>query len=148
GAMGVIYWEPAWQSSPCRTPWGQGSHQEHATFFDFQNNLMADGGIRYYDYPYVLPATVSEPLPFRGFRVWPDSGRRVLTLQLEGFPDAASLQVKLLNSAGKLMAEQNLHVIANTALQVPIPEVPSGLYYIGLYDGTICLASRGIVLGL
>ncbi|MFT6000504.1 MAG: arabinogalactan endo-1,4-beta-galactosidase [Neolewinella sp.] len=40
GATGVIYWEPVWVSSSCRTQWGQGSHQEHATFFDFDNKLL------------------------------------------------------------------------------------------------------------
>jgi arabinogalactan endo-1,4-beta-galactosidase len=45
GGIGVLYWEPAWQSSPCRTPWGQGSHQEHATYFDFKNNALPAGGL-------------------------------------------------------------------------------------------------------
>jgi arabinogalactan endo-1,4-beta-galactosidase len=37
GAIGVVYWEPAWVSTECLTRWGQGSHWENATFFDFQN---------------------------------------------------------------------------------------------------------------
>lgn len=45
GGAGVIYWEPAWVSSSCRTPWGQGSHQENATFFDFDNNVLPAGGM-------------------------------------------------------------------------------------------------------
>lgn len=45
GGIGVVYWEPAWVSSSCSTPWGQGSHQEHATFFDFQNNVLPTGGM-------------------------------------------------------------------------------------------------------
>ncbi|NJC26184.1 glycoside hydrolase family 53 protein [Neolewinella antarctica] len=44
GGLGVLYWEPAWVSSPCFTPWGQGSHQEHASFFDFDSNLLEGGG--------------------------------------------------------------------------------------------------------
>ena len=47
GGMGVLYWEPAWVSSPCSTPWGKGSHQENATFFDFNNNAARDGGFRW-----------------------------------------------------------------------------------------------------
>lgn len=34
GGEGVIYWEPAWISTPCRTKWGKGSHYENAIFFD------------------------------------------------------------------------------------------------------------------
>lgn len=52
GGKGVVYWEPAWVSSPCRTPWGQGSHQEHATFFDFSNNVLPNGGMYWMTYPY------------------------------------------------------------------------------------------------
>lgn len=47
GGMGVLYWEPAWVSSNCSTPWGKGSHQENATFFDFNNNAAKDGGFRW-----------------------------------------------------------------------------------------------------
>ena len=48
GGIGVIYWEPAWVSSPCWTPWGQGSHQEHAAFFDFDNNVLPTGGMNWF----------------------------------------------------------------------------------------------------
>lgn len=37
GGNGVIYWEPAWVSSPCKTLWGTGSHWENAAFFDSGN---------------------------------------------------------------------------------------------------------------
>ncbi len=34
GGLGVIYWEPAWVSTRCKTLWGKGSHWENASFFD------------------------------------------------------------------------------------------------------------------
>jgi arabinogalactan endo-1,4-beta-galactosidase len=34
GGEGVIYWEPAWISTKCSTPWGKGSHWDNAIFFD------------------------------------------------------------------------------------------------------------------
>lgn len=34
GGEGLIYWEPAWVSTRCRTLWGQGSHWDNATLFD------------------------------------------------------------------------------------------------------------------
>ena len=37
GGSGIVYWEPAWVSTECSTRWGQGSHWENATFFDFEN---------------------------------------------------------------------------------------------------------------
>lgn len=48
GGIGVIFWEPAWVSTPCRTPWGQGSSHDHVAFFDPENtNFMENGGGRW-----------------------------------------------------------------------------------------------------
>ena len=33
GGVGVVYWEPYWVSTKCRTPWGQGSGWDNATWF-------------------------------------------------------------------------------------------------------------------
>lgn len=52
GGMGVIYWEPAWVSTHCRTLWGQGSHWENATFFDFKHDNELLPGIDFLDYTY------------------------------------------------------------------------------------------------
>ncbi len=41
GGMGVIYWEPAWVSTKCKTLWGTGSHWENATFFDAERGNKA-----------------------------------------------------------------------------------------------------------
>ncbi|MFT7029718.1 MAG: arabinogalactan endo-1,4-beta-galactosidase [Marinoscillum sp.] len=50
GGMGVIYWEPAWVSSSCKTYWGTGSHYENATFFDFDNMMHEGANFLSYDY--------------------------------------------------------------------------------------------------
>lgn len=55
GALGVVYWEPAWVSTGCSTRWGQGSHWENATFFDFRNNNELLPSIHYMGAPYWLP---------------------------------------------------------------------------------------------
>jgi arabinogalactan endo-1,4-beta-galactosidase len=36
GGIGVVYWEPYWVSTQCRTPFGQGSGWENATWFDYK----------------------------------------------------------------------------------------------------------------
>ena len=43
GGLGVVYWEPAWVSSRCRTRWGQGSHWENAALFDFRPGNLHQG---------------------------------------------------------------------------------------------------------
>ncbi|TRZ44289.1 glycoside hydrolase family 53 protein [Robertkochia solimangrovi] len=47
GGEGLIYWEPAWVSTDCSTLWGQGSHWDNATMFDFNN--QATIGLNYYN---------------------------------------------------------------------------------------------------
>jgi arabinogalactan endo-1,4-beta-galactosidase len=55
GGLGVVYWEPAWVSTPCSTRWGQGSHWENAAFFDFQNGNELLASIDFLSYPYLFP---------------------------------------------------------------------------------------------
>jgi arabinogalactan endo-1,4-beta-galactosidase len=55
GGLGVVYWEPAWVSTECFTRWGQGSHWENATFFDFTNNNEVHAGIEFLSYAYQYP---------------------------------------------------------------------------------------------
>ncbi|WP_224483834.1 glycoside hydrolase family 53 protein [Robertkochia aurantiaca] len=37
GGSGLVYWEPAWVSTACKTRWGTGSHWDNATLFDHEN---------------------------------------------------------------------------------------------------------------
>lgn len=147
GATGVIYWEPAWQSSPCRTPWGQGSHQEHATYFDFQNNLLQGGGMDFMTHNYEPVKTTREKLPFASFKVHPDEGRHGLQLKLEGFSSDKFLQVNLLDHSGKKVASQLFSSVKGSQLNFPIPVLPSGLYYVAIYEQGVCRATRGVALG-
>lgn len=38
GGVGVVYWEPNWISTRCRTRWGQGSNWENAAWFDYRRH--------------------------------------------------------------------------------------------------------------
>ncbi len=38
GGVGVVYWEPAWISTSCKTRWGTGSNWENATWFDLKSH--------------------------------------------------------------------------------------------------------------
>ena len=49
---GVIYWEPAWISTPAKTLWGPGSHWDNATFFDFNNGNEVHEGIEFLSHDY------------------------------------------------------------------------------------------------
>ncbi len=60
GAIGVVYWEPAWVSTECSTRWGQGSHWENATFFDFQNDNELLPAINFLRDDYLHPAVLAD----------------------------------------------------------------------------------------
>lgn len=38
GGVGVVYWEPAWVSTSCKTRWGTGSNWENAAWFDLRSH--------------------------------------------------------------------------------------------------------------
>ena len=43
GGLGIVYWEPAWISTGCRTRWGRGSHWENAALFDYRRAELHEG---------------------------------------------------------------------------------------------------------
>ncbi|MBL7825128.1 MAG: glycosyl hydrolase 53 family protein [Saprospiraceae bacterium] len=144
GATGVMYWEPAWVSSPCRTPWGQGSHQEHATFFDFQNNLIENGGVRWMDHIYSnTPA--AEPERNIDLNIHFEKNRKEVLIQLNGVQGQKALQMQLLGMDGKILSTQKFTAENNGAVHVwlPVPELKSGIYYVVIYDQQTMLGMRG-----
>ena len=53
GGLGIVYWEPAWVSSDCKTRWGDGSHWENAALFDFGGRLHS--GADFLNHEIALP---------------------------------------------------------------------------------------------
>ena len=104
GGVGIVYWEPAWVSTSCRTLWGQGSHWENATFFDFNNDNEVLPAIEYLRYEYTQPVEVTLSFSFEGEAELPEEiffwgdftgqGRRLLPLTLQNGEYA--LQTRLL----------------------------------------------------
>ncbi len=62
---GVVYWEPAWITTSCSTPWGKESHWENATFFDFNAGNEVLPGIDFLNHTYDLSEGRSSLLPER-----------------------------------------------------------------------------------
>ncbi len=129
GAAGVIYWEPAWVSSPCWTQWGQGSHQEHATFFDFQNNLLPNGGVGWMSHDYSNMTPADETALPKKLMIIPDSNHRNLTLMLDNFLMENPLTVHLWDSNGRLVSSM-LAGHDGSMAQAPLPAIASGVYYV------------------
>ena len=61
GGDGVVYWEPAWVSTPCKTPWATGSGWDNATFFDFHHGDAVLPGIDFMTHAYLPAARLLPP---------------------------------------------------------------------------------------
>lgn len=135
GGRGVIYWEPAWVSSPCRTLWGQGSHQEHAAFFDFKNNLLPNGGIGFFDFDYrglVNTATLQQAAP--AWRVIPSAGHRSAIMEATEMP-TGNWSLRLLSMDGRQLMQYALPALGAVNLNIPLPPLSPGVYVFALFRG-------------
>lgn len=133
GGTGVMCWEPAWQSSPCRTQWGQGSHQEHATFFDFDNNLLEDGGIRWPLHAYEGIVSTTNPPQDALYHVSIDSN--MLIVKFNGNVLPQNPKMTLVNATGQIVVESNLGTGAQSRIELPLSRMSSGIYYAVIASG-------------
>ncbi|MEM6377196.1 MAG: glycosyl hydrolase 53 family protein [Bacteroidota bacterium] len=140
GGLGVLYWEPAWQSSPCFTPWGQGSHQEHATFFDFNNNLMTNGGIAWLTYDYNAITSVRNGR-FDNIQIYPLQGWDSLQIVIENPRVRLPILVKVINLQGQVVFQREIH---EKQVSLPLPNLQNGIYQISLDDRRRAIETRKI----
>jgi arabinogalactan endo-1,4-beta-galactosidase len=129
GGSGVFYWEPAWVSSSCYTQWGQGSHQEHATFFDFDSNLLENGGMDWMTHNYAT-STKSEKLEL-SVKLFLDESHRVLNIVYAGEELDSALSIQLLDTAGKVLLSQEINSNLSE-IQLTLPDLPYGTYVVSL----------------
>lgn len=129
---GVIYWEPAWVSSTCFTQWGKGSHQEHATFFDFEQNLLDSGGIQWMSYNYNTTA-LNSPDFQQKLKIWVDSQSRQIRLKTLD-PYIQIKQVNLFDIKGSRMDRTDLLSHGDNFYSVPLHAIPNGVYVVEVID--------------
>ncbi len=128
--LGVIYWEPAWVSSDCATQWGKGSHYEHATFFDFQNNLLTNGGIRWMTHEYGSLTNTNDLFINYGLKAyWDENGQRVI-VESDRVLDKAS--VRLYAPEGRLMFQRQM---SSARQEFILSEAPTGIYFLSIEIG-------------
>ncbi len=124
GGAGVIYWEPAWVSTPCRTQWAQGSHFENNTFFNFDNNLLIPGGIEWMQHSY----SVSSLDNIKGrlnIKTHIEGGRLIVTgLENTFTPVSYALYT--------LTGQQLLKSFTTNQMDIPVVNMASGIYILGV----------------
>lgn len=138
GGSGVMYWEPAWVSSNCFTPWGQGSHQEHATFFDFENQLLLPGGIEWmqHDYDRSLAADSSRAGDWIQILTNSFSGDFTIRQHTE---TPQKITYTVTNNEGKEILSSS----ATSEMRAKVTDVPNGIYVISvLHEGKIVKSKK------
>ncbi len=149
GGSGVVYWEPAWVSSDCFTQWGRGSHQEHATFFDFDSNVLPDGGMGFYGYDYQgTTSTQGDTNAAPSFEAYPLAGHRSLAIRVPTGVISGRAHFRLYDTTGRtLLTYKAAPGGGEIRESINIPEVPTGIYFLELRDGGRLLGVRRLVIG-
>ncbi len=136
GGSGVFYWEPAWVSTPCYTPWGQGSHKENAAFFDFEGEVLDNGGMAWFG-----AALSAEPARFA-----PPPGQVAIT------PQGNRLHILVRDAAGPLFCQMygiDGRGLSRQPLQageqtIAFPDLPAGQYVAVVQSATRVFAARRV----
>lgn len=124
GGQGVVYWEPCWVSTSCSTLWGKGSHQEHATFFDFNNNLLIPGGIQFMTHEYDFTKETIEP---NNISILTNSFSGEIMIDLK---KAEPIMFKIFNEKNQLLQVGNSN---NKLTYLRINNMPFGVYKIVIH---------------
>ncbi len=125
GGLGVIYWEPAWVSSSCGTRWGEGSHYENATFFDFENNLLGEGGIEWMEVDYEGLTTSTSTVEYANPSFYVLNNGSILGIDMPKQLSREIAQLQLLSMDGRVVAARKIGFY-NT--RINLPELPVGVY--------------------
>lgn len=145
GGSGVIYWEPAWVSSSCWTQWGQGSHAENAAFFDFENNLLDDGGIAWMQYPYSSASNELHSNSNFEFNVSISSDTNTVNLiTTPALPDG-NLKIQVADASGRIIQQQEVRdekSSENSKIHFRLTDTPAGMLAI-----TLLLNDRPLLTG-
>ena len=143
GGNGVVYWEPSWVSTTCFNQWNQGSHQDHATFFDFNDNLLIPGGIEWMEFDYDFPTAIktqSHP-----YNVQVTFSQRHMSIEVGEnlLQSNKELYYVIVDSLGQVWDRQR---IVDKFTAKDYSELESGAYIITVYQGNRTLANRKNVI--
>jgi arabinogalactan endo-1,4-beta-galactosidase len=106
GGIGIIYWEPDWVASHANCPaqFG-GSTWENVALFDFNNNLITNGGIQFCKLPTGVNLQSAKPENI-SLTVFPNPAFSELTIEFEG-TSTQNVLFEIHDLNGKIIASFN-----------------------------------------
>jgi arabinogalactan endo-1,4-beta-galactosidase len=131
GGSGVMYWEPAWVSSNCWTQWGHGSHQENATFFDYDENVLPAGGMFWPTFPFQNLVSEKTPIVEENISIetFGTADSAIILIKIKN-GNQATLQMNLLDSTGKIVDYSEK--VINDQAEWRLKKLPAGIYFLAI----------------
>ena len=131
GCTSVMYWEPAWVSTGCWTQWGRGSHQEHATFFDFDNELLDNGGMDWMTHDYT--SSSSDPVPADNPMIYWDSINSILKIEVGTLASTGEIDLRIFSTSGVQISQKQMQLVTGLNTVEFSPSSP-GMYVAVISD--------------
>lgn len=144
GGSGVIYWEPAWVSTGCSTQWAVGSAWDNATFFDFNHELMADGGIGWMSYPYDFTSSIEDGHVDQPLLNVTYQDHEIVLLNADELTIHSPARFNLYGLDGRLIQSLWIPLVEQQIIRVPIQSLVPGCYLVSIADQAM-LNYRGVV---
>lgn len=146
GGSGVVYWEPAWVSTGCATQWVTGSSWDNATFFDFDNAVIADGGIGWMKHAYDFTSSTQEnTTALNNLKLYYADDHIIIEL-MEDTPLAFPYKFRLHAMDGRLVQSVDLASSDGNVFRIPVSGILPGCYVATLTDqssiavsGKVCI---------
>jgi arabinogalactan endo-1,4-beta-galactosidase len=146
GGSGVVYWEPAWVSTGCETQWVTGSSWDNATFFDFDNKVITDGGIGWMEHGYDFTSS-TDYVPTLSERLELSYADEEIKIRNTGnlhlsFP----CTIILYAPDGKVILSRRIDSADGDMISIPFPGLLSGCYMASLKDAALVKSSGKICI--
>ncbi|HJW30086.1 MAG TPA: glycosyl hydrolase 53 family protein, partial [Saprospiraceae bacterium] len=127
GGDGVVYWEPDWVSTGCRTLFGKGSNWENCTFFDFNDNLIGDGGVNWMAHVYDFSSGFADPVNVTGtMLIYADHQIKVMR---ERGRCSADMELRVYDLLGREWLIRKIHLEAEgDFVSIRLPELSPDIY--------------------
>jgi arabinogalactan endo-1,4-beta-galactosidase len=144
GGTGVVFWEPAWVSTPCRTPWGIGSSHDHVVFFDpADHNFMENGGGRWCENEF-YEDTITAPKDLKvtlsgDFLIYPNpAGYRFFVKMADPL---MTTSVRIYELAGREVHSW-ISSSKSAELMIDVENLAEGLYIVAIQQSGISLFKK------
>jgi arabinogalactan endo-1,4-beta-galactosidase len=150
GGIGVVYWEPDWVASHvanCPFDFG-GSTWENVTLFDFNNNLMSNGGIKFCQLITSVRQTSVNPTE-QSLYIFPNPVVSELHIQFNAV-STSDLRIEIVDVQGRIVKTFSGKSKAgnnNLTLNIDKSNIIDGMYILKLTSGGFLYNQSFLIIG-